>query len=124
MASSAKPVSNVMPRDSCTTKIKVTRMHSSRMRTAHSLTELTVSCGICWGWHACHAPPCLTCPPAMHAGPPPTATHAPCHACCPPLPHMPHAMHAPHCHTCPPPCTLPCHASPCHACPPWTDRHV
>ena len=53
-----------------------TRMHSSKMRTARSLT---VSRSICRGhaWHACL--------PAMHA---------PRHAC-PPLPHMPPAMHAP-----------------------------
>ena len=65
---------------------KITRMHSSRMRTAHSLT---VCRSICWGAYMARMPPCHACPPAMH-GPP-------CHAC--PPPH----------HTCP-------HASPCHAC--------
>ena len=104
-------------------------MHSSRMRTARSLT---VSRSICWRGHACH-----TCLPAMHAPlphmcpfnvlpvphMPPSTTHAPamhtpCHACPPathaplpctpsvmhtPLPCMPPAMHAP-CHVCPLPC--------------------
>ena len=66
-----------------------TRMHSSRMCTAHSLT---VSHSI---FHPC----------------PPPAMHAPCHAC-PPATHVPPAMHTP-CHTCPP-----CHACPHHAWPP------
>ena len=121
-----------------------TRMHSSRMRTAHSLT---VSCSICQGG-ACMAcmPPYHTCPPshmppAMHAThyacslpsmhtttlphtPPchahhPSATNAtPCHPCpptMPPLPHMlPPAMHTP-CHVCPPAT---------HAPPLRTDRHL
>ena len=75
-------------------------MHSSRMRTAHSLT---ISHGILAGVHILpHMPPCHTCnhTPTMHT---------PCHAC--PLPHM-----LPPCHTCPPPCMPP--ATPqCHACP-------
>ena len=82
----------------------VTRMHSSRMCTARSLT---VYHGICLGghaWHAhCHAHPFPCMPPA---------THAPCHTC--PLPCMPPAMHTP-CHACPP-ATHAC--LPCHACPP------
>ena len=73
----------------------ITRMHSSRIRTARSLT---VARSIC------------------HAGPP--AMHAPCHAhplpCMPPSMHAPPAMHAPH-HThttlathAPLPCLPPC----------------
>ena len=63
------------------------RMHSSRMRTARSLT---VSRSIC---HA-HPPlPCHACLPA---------THAPHHAR-PPATHAPPAMHAPLCHAYPPP---------------------
>ena len=74
-----------------------TRMHSSRMRTAHSLT---VSRSICWG-------ACMACtPPVMHA---PPATHAPCHACCPAM-HTTPSPHMPPSHACPPP--------------PWTDRHL
>ena len=118
---------------------KETRMHSSRMRTACSLT---VSRGICWG--ACahmppatHAPPpCTpatmhaphhTCPPATH-GPP--ATHAPCHAH--PQPHMPPAMHAPHAFPhlqCMPPCHTAMHTPPAmndprHACPPHPHQTI
>ena len=91
---------------------KKTRMHSSRMRTARSLT---VSRSIC---HACppamniphHAHPLQCMPPAMQAptthAPAPPATHAPCHAC------LHHA------------CALP-HMPPHHAChPPCTDRHL
>ena len=65
----------------CSTIIKIqmrTRMHSSRMRTARSLT---VSRSIC---HVC---------PPPHT--PPYHALVPCHAC--PLPHIPP------CHTCPPP---------------------
>ena len=110
----------------------MTRMHSSRMRTARSLT---VSRSIC---HACppamHTPqPCMppghACPSAIHA---PEAMHTPCHACppathtpghaCPPTMHASPAVHAPL------PCTSPAmrtpcwhtpsHAHPCrHACP-------
>ena len=79
------PPPHPMDRQTC-----VTRMHSSRMRTAH---PLTISHSICWGgMHGTHAPPPPTpctlptthaswyaCPPAMHA---------PCHTR-PPLPHMP-----------------------------------
>ena len=83
-------------------KVHETRMHSSRMRTARSLT---VSC-------------CILCtPPGNYACPP--------QLCMPPT-----AMHAPYNHTCPPqPCTPPCnhthppqpHTSPGnHACPPAT----
>ena len=62
-----------------------TRMHSSRMRTAHAMTGR-----ISWGVHTMHAPllsPCM----------PPPSPHMPplCHAC-PPLPCMP-----PLCHACP-----------------------
>ena len=113
-------------------KISLTRMHSSRMRTARSLT---VSRSIFWGVHHTHAPhhacplPCT--PPATHAPhhKHPPAMHAHCHAC-PPTMHVPYATHTPPphmlpCHTCPLPCTppamhkplpcmLPCHACPCH----------
>ena len=83
-------------------------MHSSRMRTARSLT---VSRSICCGTHAPlphmpphhahplpHMPPYHACPPAMHI---PPATHTT------PLPHMPphHAHPLPHMppyHACPP----------------------
>ena len=97
-------------------------MHSSRMRTARSLT---ISHSIC---HAC--PPCHTCLPT------PPATHAPHHAHplpCMPLPYTPPARYAPNAmhtplpctpptmHTppphMPPPCMPPCHAHP----PPWTE---
>ena len=64
------------------------RMHSSRMRTARSLTispYLIVS-GRGHVWHACY--PCRTCPPAMHA---------PCHTC-PPTMHAPPATHPPAMH--------------------------
>ena len=74
-------------------------MHSSRMRTACSLTECHASPPPC---HACpptcHAPH-HACPPAMHTTP---ATHAPPHATCPP------AMHTP-CHACPPATYAPPH---------------
>ena len=87
----------------------LTRMHSSRMCTAHLLTT---SCSICCGMHA--PLPCMPSPPpAMHApchtqSP---ATHAPSnsHACPPscmsPTMHVPPAMHSPLPHT-------PCHAFP------------
>ena len=71
------------------------RMHSSRMRTARSLT---VSRSIC---HA-QPPPPLPCMPTCHTCPPPCTP--PCHACSP-------------CHACPP--------SAMHTPPPmWTDRHL
>ena len=95
-----------------------TRMHSSRMRIARSLTISPYLVVFAPPHHA-HPLPCT--PPTMHA---PPAIHAPyhahpschvcpCHAC--PLPHMPPAMHAP----------LPCmpfhHACPLHdTCPPAT----
>ena len=100
----------------------MTRMHSSRMRTARSLT---VSHSIC---HACppamHVPqPCMppshTCPLSHACSLPcmPPATHAPHHACPPamhtPLPQMPPrftwppASHTPSGHACPLPCTPP-----------------
>ena len=71
-----------------------TTMHSSRVRTACSLT---VSRSIC---HTHPPPPCM--PPLCHACPP--AMHAPCHT----PPHHTHtpAMHAPAMH------------APCHACHP------
>ena len=123
-----------------------TRMHSSRMPTAHSLT---VSCsnqrwGVCIPHMlpAMHtALPCMSpamhaphhaCPPATHTPnhthtlpctPPAThapTTHAPCHACphhtCP-LPCTSPAMHAPH-HACPLSCMPPTTHTPCHTCPP------
>ena len=98
----------------------ITRMHSSRMRTARSLTVSD------------HIP----CTHPRHHACPPTTMHAPCNHACPPAtmhtplqPHTPPTtMHAPHNHTCPPqpripPTTThaPCnHAHPpCnHACPP------
>ena len=109
-------------------------MHSSRIRTACSLT---VSHSIC---HACSLPhmspsathtPLPFMPPTMHAPSPchthPPTTYAPL-LCTPPMPCMPPAMHVT-CHTCPLPCTppathAPCHAYPlphtlhCHTCPP------
>ena len=113
-------------------KINKTRMHSSRMRTARSLT---ISHSICCGTHAppaMHAPLCHTHPlPLM----PPMPHMPPCHAHL--LPCMPPTMHTPH-HACPPPCMPPVtHAppamhDPCHACPLphamhaplWTDTHL
>ena len=93
-------------------------MHSSRMRTARSLT---VSHGICRGTHVpCHTQPHHACPlPHM-----PPATHAPYHAC-PPSHAWPPAMHAPchahpPCHACPLPCMPPCHTCPLKCMPPAT----
>ena len=76
----------------------MTRMHSSWMRTARSLT---VSPSIC---HACPLPcmpPSHACPPATHA---PPAMHAP-------LPDIPPS------HTCPPATHTPLPCTP----PPWTE---
>ena len=85
-----------------------TRIHSSRIRTARSLT---VSHSICHTHPPAMHAPCHACPPAMHA---------PCHTH--PLP----CMHP--CHTCHPPVCL-YSAGPLHAgidtCPPvdrMTDR--
>ena len=82
----------------CKNNTEKTRMHSSRMRTAHSLT---ISHSIC---HACphhaHPLPCML----------------PCHSC--PLPCMPPTTHAPPHHACPPAMHTPCHACPL---PPWTE---
>ena len=122
--------------------IPETRMHSSRMLTASSLT---------FSHRILHMPPWQPCmPPHNHAcpqatthtpqqpcTPPPATTHAPCQ------PHTPHTtMHAPwqpHIppgnHACPPgnhACPLPTmhppqpHTPPInHARPPlWTDRHL
>ena len=109
---------------------RLTRMHSSRMRTARSLT---VSRSICWGvcmppaMHApCHTHPLPCMPPTLPCTPPPLphTPHPPPHM--PPNP--PHACPLPHCHacpqrTCPPP--LPHTPSHGHAHPPpWTDRHT
>ena len=66
--------------------VLTTKMHSSMMRTTHSLT-VSHSVGVCI---PCPPPPHMppaTHAPAMHA----PATHTPCHTC--PLPHMPPAMH-------------------------------
>ena len=84
-------------------KLLKTRMHCSRMRTAHSLT---VSRSIC---HTCPLP-CT--PPTMHAP----------HHAWPPAMRAPPAMHTPY-HTCPPTthAPLPC-MSLCHACPLPVDR--
>ena len=89
-------------------KLCQTRMHSSNMRTAHSLT---ISHSICQegGMCAMHAPAPLPCMlPVMHA--PHHAHSLPCmphhhhHACplpfTPLLPCMPPATHAPPHHTC------------------------
>ena len=121
----------------------LTRMHSSRMCTARSLTvSHRIPCTPLPP-HMTPLPPCMppchTCPqpctpPAMHPPPcmpplphmPPTTTHPP--PCTPPAMHATPAMHAP-CHVhprhaCPPAMHAPCHAcplpcmSPCHACPP------
>ena len=83
-----------------------TGMHSSRMRTARSLT---ISHSICHVHPPATRPSCHTCPPTMNA---------PHHAC--PLPHTPPTMHAPPpcmplCHAHPAPTT---HAPPCHGRPP------
>ena len=89
----------------CGENIYLTRIHSSRIRTAH--------CSGCLSCHACPPPthvPCHTCPPchicllscmppAMHA----PSTHAPCDAC-------------PH-HACPPPCMPPATHTLFNACP-------
>ena len=108
-----------------------TRMHSSRMCTACSLTVSRSICHACsptmhapymhtpyHAHHPCHAcspathaplpcmPPCDTCPPAMHS----PAMHAPL-PCTPPTMHAP-AKHAPHHTHTPLPCTPPCHACP------------
>ena len=88
-----------------------TRMHSSRMRTARSLT-VYLSCSACGGGHAWHAyPPAPCMPPATHAPyHTPPAMHAPCHTC--PLPCTPPLPCMSPCHACPPPCMPPCHARP------------
>ena len=74
-------------------KINWTRMHSSRMRTARSLT---ISCSICHVRPPAIHTPLPHMPPAMHAPchicPPATHTSTPCHAC--PPPHMPPLCHA------------------------------
>ena len=90
-----------------------TRMHSSRMRTAHSLT-VWHSCSVCLGggMHVMHAS-CHACPQAMHT-PSPSATHA--HwSCMPPSHACPHHAWSPPCM--PPPCMPPSMHTPCHACP-------
>ena len=102
-----------------------TRMHSSRMRTARSLT---VSRSIC---HACPLscmPPCHTCPPAMHPpamhAPPATHTFPAMHAplpCMSPLPHMPPVPCMPPATHTPLPCLSPLpHMPSCNAHPPAT----
>ena len=103
----------------------LTRMHSSRMHTAHSFTVCHTRPPPCMqpfpATHVPHHPhplphilpathpPCHTCPPTSHACPPPhiqpsPAMHTPCHVypmpCMPPvmhapLPHTPPALHAP-----------------------------
>ena len=89
----------------CGENIYLTRIHSSRIRTAH--------CSGCLSCHACPPPthvPCHTCPPP--------ATYASCHACplpCMPLPHMPHAMHVPTTHAPHHACPLPHTPSSTHA---------
>ena len=127
--------------------IKLTRMHSSRMRTTCfsgflSCTHTPPTCvppGMHPSpWHACPLP--LT-PPATnvpyHACPlactlplacMPPATHTPCHKC--PLPCVPPGMHPSPWHACPLPLTPPATNVPYHACPLplmpplWTDRHL
>ena len=99
-----------------------TRMHSSRMRSAHSLTVYH-SRSACMHAPLPHMLPCHACP--LQCMPP--AMHAPYHACplpCTPLPGMSPAMHAP----CSPAMHAPCHACPhhahpYHACPP-VDRNL
>ena len=88
---------------------KETRMHFSRMRTAHSLT---IYRSICWGevCMSCHACPLPHTPPLPCI---PTTMHAPYHACLPPCMSPCHAC--PHHHAHPLPCTL---HPPCQACPP------
>ena len=90
----------------------LTRMHSSRMRTARSLIispYLIVS-------HTC--PPPSSCMPPLHHACPLSPHMPPPLPCMPPFAmHAPLTMHTPLCHTCPPLGN--------HACPPlWTDRHL
>ena len=87
---------------------KLTRIHSSRMHTAH--------CNGHFSWHACppatHSP-YHTCSPAMHVPLSCTPCHTcPCHAC--PLPPTPT------CHAYPLPCMPPYHACPLPCMPPTT----
>ena len=97
----------------------VTRVHSSRMRTARSLTLSRSICHTCTPHHTpptTHAPPPLPCMPPCHAHPLPCTP--PCQACPPamyaPLSCMPPATQPPPCYACPPPCTPPTmHALPC-----------
>ena len=93
-----------------------TRMHSSRMRTARSLT-------------VSHRIPCMP-PGRNHACPPGGTTHAPSsnHAFPPEQPRMPPGatMHTPWQQPCMPPLAATMHAPPgatTHA-PLWTDRHL
>ena len=106
-------------------------MHSSRMRTARSLTvSRRIPC-MPPGCHTCPQLPCM--PPGCHACPP-AATHAPpgCHAC-PQLPRTPPGCHAcspaamhtpwlphmpPSCHTWPSPLAAMHNPPGCHARPP------
>ena len=118
----------------------LTRMHSSRMHTAHSFTVChtrpphacnpslpRMSPTIHTLCHTSSLPHIL---PATHAPylprmPPTTHSTLPCHAH--PVPCIPHAMHAP-CHACPPATHTPCTAcpytmqTPCHAHPLPVDR--
>ena len=95
-----------------------TRMHSSSMRTAHSLT---ISRSICHAWPPSHACPPPRMPPAMHASLP----------CMPSVMHTSPTMHAPrHAHPATMHASLP-HMAPHHAHPhppakhdpppPWTE---
>ena len=79
--------------------LKKIRMHSSRMRTARSLT-------VCCSHSICRGGACVSCMPPLPCMPPSPAMHPPTmhkppamHA--PLATHTPLAMHAPH--ACPPP---------------------
>ena len=89
-------------------KTLLTRMHSSRMHTARSLTVSRHIPCMPPGCHAC--PPLPHMPPGCHAHPP-AATHPPAAMHAPPA-----AMHAPQLPQCLP--WLPCMPPGCHACPP------
>ena len=96
-----------------------TRMHSSRMRTAHSLIVSPYLIKI--PMHAppsCHAHPPSPCMPPLHHACPPSP-HTPLSPCTPPqLPHTPPSP----CMLPPSPCMPPSPCTPpfCHACPPFT----
>ena len=83
-------------------------MHSSRIRTARSLTDHISWCqaGLCGGMHATHAPrACM--PPLAMLSPLPMPRMPPSHACPPPTGHAYPLPHMPPGHAHPQPCTPP-----------------